>query len=48
MLWVVFGDFNEMTHLDEKLGWMDRDADQMRVFKECLNQCGLSDLGFMG
>lgn len=37
-----------MTHLDEKLGWMDRDADQMRVFRECLNQCGLSDLGFMG
>lgn len=48
MLWVVFGDFNEITHLDEKLGWMDRDANHMRMFRECLNQCGLTDLGFVG
>ena len=26
MPWVVFGDFNEITQLDEKLGWLDRDA----------------------
>ena len=40
MPWVVFGDFNEITHLDEKLGWMERDAGQMREFRECLNNCG--------
>nr|POE57175.1 uncharacterized protein CFP56_01831 [Quercus suber] len=48
MPWVVFGDFNEIIHPDEKLGWADRDADQMRGFRDCLNVCGLHDLGFVG
>ena len=48
MSWFVFGDFNKMTHPEEKLGWLDRDTDQMRAFRECLWQCGLSDLGFVG
>ena len=48
MPWVVFGDFNEITHPKEKLGWLYRDADQIRAFRECLWQCGLLDLGFMG
>ena len=46
--WVVFGDFNEIVHPEEKLGWLDRDADQMRNFRECLNEYGLFDLGFVG
>lgn len=25
MPWVVFGDFNEITHQHEKLGWMERE-----------------------
>ena len=48
MPWIVFGDFNEITHPEEKLGWLDRDAIQMRNFRECLNWCGLVDLGFVG
>ena len=48
MPWVIFGDFNEITHSNEKLGWLERDANQMRVFRECLDNCGLTDLGFVG
>ena len=48
MPWIVFGDFNEITHPDEKMGWLERDANQMRSFRECLNVCGLIDLGFVG
>ena len=48
MPWIVFGDFNEITHPDEKLGLLEHDANQMRSFRECLNACGLIDLGFVG
>ena len=48
MPWVILGDSNEITHSDEKLGWLERDADQMSVFRECLDSCGLTDLGFVG
>ncbi|XP_075654772.1 uncharacterized protein LOC142624936 [Castanea sativa] len=48
MPWVVFGDFNEITQSDEKLGWLDRDAEQMWKFRDCLIFCGLMDLGFVG
>ncbi|KAK7830831.1 hypothetical protein CFP56_027893 [Quercus suber] len=43
--WVVFGDFIEISQSDEKLGGPDRDAGQMKEFKECLSRCGLFDLG---
>ena len=48
MSWVVFGDFKEITHSDEKLRGLDRDARQMRDFRECLRRCSLYDLGFAG
>ena len=48
MPWVIFGDFNEIVHSDEKLGWLDRDARQMKGFRDCLSECGLVDLGFVG
>ena len=48
MSWVVFGDFNEITFPDEKLGWADQDANQMRGFRDCLSVCVLHDLGFVG
>ena len=46
--WVVFRDFNEILHMDEKLGWKERDLNQMEAFRESLNVCGLFDLGFIG
>lgn len=48
ILWVVFGDFNKITQSDEKLGWLDRDAEQMKNFRDCLSFCGITDLGFVG
>jgi len=26
MPWIVFGDFNEITKSDEKIGWVDKNA----------------------
>ena len=46
--WVVFGDFNEISQSYEKLGGPERDAGQMKEFRECLSRCGLFDLGFVG
>ncbi|XP_075636840.1 uncharacterized protein LOC142609093 [Castanea sativa] len=46
--WVVFRDFNEIVQSDKKLGWLDRDARQMEIFRECLFDCGLRDLGLVG
>lgn len=43
----MFGDFNEITHSDEKIGWLGRDAKQVEDFKECLSRCELFDLGFI-
>ena len=48
MPWVVYGDFNEITHANEKFGWLDRDATQTWDFRECLSKCGLVNLGFVG
>ena len=48
MPWVVCGDFNKITHANEKLGWLDRDAAQMWEFRESLRRCGLIDLDFVG
>ena len=45
---VIFGDFNEIVHPDEKLGWRDREASQMEAFREIVSCCGLIDLGFVG
>lgn len=46
--WVVFGDFNEITHADEKCGWAERSDKQMIAFRDSLNFCDLQDLGFSG
>ena len=44
--WVVFGEFNEIAHLEEKSGWLERDVNKMLAFWDSLEACGLADLGF--
>ena len=46
--WVVFGDFNEITHANEKCGWAKRSADQMIAFKNALDFYDPQDMGFSG
>ena len=45
---MVLGDFNEILYSNEKLGGAVREAKQMADFRDCLNRCGLVDLGFIG
>ena len=46
MPWVCIGDFKEITRLEEKLGGPIHPRKQMQSFKDCLDFCGLKDLGF--
>ena len=46
--WVCIGDFNEITKLSEKLGGALRPEFQMQNFRDCLDVCGLKDLGYSG
>lgn len=48
MPWIVFGDLNKITHLDEKIVGADRDVNHTEEFSECLSRCELHDLGFIG
>jgi hypothetical protein len=48
MLWLVLGDFNEITALEEKFGRDDRNLHQMVAFCDALTDCTLLDLGFIG
>lgn len=45
---MCIGDFNEITRLNENLGGLAREERQMRSFRDCLDFCGLKDLGFSG
>lgn len=45
---VVFGDFNEILSMNEKEGGAVRRDCEMEVFRECLDVCGLVDLGYRG
>uniref|UniRef100_A0A2N9FK76 Reverse transcriptase domain-containing protein n=1 Tax=Fagus sylvatica TaxID=28930 RepID=A0A2N9FK76_FAGSY len=46
--WVLIGDFNEISALEEKYGREDRSLRQMANFREALSDCSLMDLGFIG
>ena len=45
---IVFGDFNEILSCDEKEGGSTRHDRDIAVFRECLDNCGLRDLGYRG
>ena len=46
--WLVLGDFNEITSLEEKWGQEDQNLAQMAAFREALSDCSLQDLGYRG
>ncbi|CAM8986652.1 unnamed protein product [Rhodiola kirilowii] len=46
--WAVMGDFNEVLFGCEMEGKRERQGWQMNNFRNCLTDCGLTDLGFEG
>ena len=46
--WVLLGDFNDMTSEDEKMGGLPLNKTRIAFFKNCMDKCGLTDLGFQG
>ena len=46
--WRCIGDFNAILHSDEKLSHRPPSYKQMDEFSEVLEQCSLTDLGFLG
>ena len=48
LLWVLLGDFNDMILDEEKLGGLLVNRTRMSAFRNCMDNCGLIDLGFHG
>lgn len=46
--WLCVGDFNEILTHSEKCGGALHPTNQMNAFRDVLDVCQLSDLGFMG
>jgi exonuclease III len=46
--WLCAGDFNEILRQDEQIGRNERNENQMALFRDCLTDCRLTDLGFRG
>jgi hypothetical protein len=46
--WLVIGDFNEILYSDEKEGGNPRPARMMQEFRDCLMDCDLHDMGYLG
>jgi hypothetical protein len=46
--WMCIGDFNEVLRREEHMGVNDRNTAQIMAFRETVDVCGLSDLGFTG
>ena len=46
--WILLGDFNDMISEEEKLGGLPVNRTHIAAFRNCLDKCGLKDLGFHG
>ena len=46
LLWALLGDFNNMLLDDEKLGGLLVNRTRISAFRNCIDKCGLMDLGF--
>lgn len=46
--WLMIGDYNELLSSDDKLGGNPLNPRRVQLFKECLDACGMVDLGFHG
>ena len=46
LLWILLGDFNDMIYEEEKLGGLLVNRTLIAAFRNCLDKCGLIDLGF--
>jgi hypothetical protein len=46
--WALIGDFNEALWSYEHFSAVPRAESQMAAFRDCVQRCGLSDLGFSG
>ena len=46
--WVMIGDFNEVLMSSEKFGGRPMNIRRAMKFQECLNLCGMMDMGFNG
>ena len=44
--WVILGDFNDMIYEDEKHGGIPVNRTRISAFRNCMDKCGLMDLGF--
>ena len=45
---IMFGDFDEILTHQEKEGGNRRPERDMEAFRECIDACGLRDLGYRG
>lgn len=46
--WIIGGDFNEMLSSDDKFGGRPIVPSRALLFKECLDDCNMADIGFQG
>ena len=46
--WLLLGDFNELLSSGDKLGGYPINLRRFQLFKDCLDTCGMVDLGFYG